>query len=269
MERLIRVFPRRTNHTPTDAYAIVGYDDSIIKNINRNIPVHVSVTFTWDKKEGYILKALYEKHFKNVQIGGQAFDQSSSYKFYPGRYIREGAVFTSKGCNRGCPWCYEGYGLKEIDDIASGWIIWDPNLLACSKSHIVKVFDMLRMQEHNRIIFAGGLDLRLFKEWHLELLESIKIKRLYFAIDSSSVIPDAKRVSKLIHQKPKNWKYAYMLCAYNGETIEHAQNRIKQAIDLGFTPQVTLYQCDKWIHYSPGWLDLKNEYDIQDCFDGR
>lgn len=43
--RLIRVFPRRTKATPTDALARFGPPDLF----DEADEVHVSVTFTWDK----------------------------------------------------------------------------------------------------------------------------------------------------------------------------------------------------------------------------
>jgi len=48
MTRILRVFPRRTKATPTDALARVGYPPTPACRIDAD-EVHISVTFTWDK----------------------------------------------------------------------------------------------------------------------------------------------------------------------------------------------------------------------------
>jgi hypothetical protein len=47
---LIRVFPRRTKWTPVDELAIVG--DPPLTWESDDLPIRVSVTFSWDIKEG-------------------------------------------------------------------------------------------------------------------------------------------------------------------------------------------------------------------------
>lgn len=42
---LVRVFPRRTSHTPTDSMAFVG-DPPLMRPLANE--VHVSCTFSWD-----------------------------------------------------------------------------------------------------------------------------------------------------------------------------------------------------------------------------
>ncbi len=47
---MIRVFPSRTQWTPTDDMAFVG-EPPLFRPPDRHIPVRVSVTFTWHKPE--------------------------------------------------------------------------------------------------------------------------------------------------------------------------------------------------------------------------
>ena len=44
-ERIIRVFPRRTRATPTDALAVVNRSPELFDEADE---VHISVAFTWD-----------------------------------------------------------------------------------------------------------------------------------------------------------------------------------------------------------------------------
>lgn len=48
--RIIRVFPRQTSYTPDDEYAFFDYPP-FPDMIPPHDEVHVSCTFTWDKKE--------------------------------------------------------------------------------------------------------------------------------------------------------------------------------------------------------------------------
>jgi hypothetical protein len=65
--RIIRVFPRRTKATPTDALAYFGPPDRVAEADE----VHVSVTFTYDKAFAEHLAEQW-KHVAPVKIGGGA-----------------------------------------------------------------------------------------------------------------------------------------------------------------------------------------------------
>ena len=92
--RIIRVFPRRTKATPTDALAYFGPPDRLAEADE----VHVSVTFTYDKEYAEHLAEQW-KRVAPVKIGGVAYGDRGA-EFVPGRYIKPGYVFTSRGCPR-------------------------------------------------------------------------------------------------------------------------------------------------------------------------
>jgi hypothetical protein len=92
--RIIRVFPRRTKATPDDALAYFGAPDQRAEADE----VHVSVTFTYDKAWAEHLAEKW-RHVAPVKIGGVAYGDRGE-EFVPGRYIKPGYIFTSRGCPR-------------------------------------------------------------------------------------------------------------------------------------------------------------------------
>lgn len=102
MKNIIRVFPSKTSFTPEDDYAFVGLPPFVIP---KHDEVHVSCTFTWDKEEAEFLAENWRARTdKKVIVGGVAYN-SLCEDFTPGMYVKEGVVFTSRGCNNNCKWC--------------------------------------------------------------------------------------------------------------------------------------------------------------------
>jgi hypothetical protein len=94
--RLIRVFPRRTKATPNDALAYFGPPDLLAEADE----VHIDATFTYDKPHAERLAEQW-KHVAPVKVGGVAYGDRGA-EFVPGRYIKLGYGFTSRGCPRRC-----------------------------------------------------------------------------------------------------------------------------------------------------------------------
>ena len=159
MKKILRVFPRQTAMTPTDAMAMVGEPPGLF--IPDHDEVHVSCTFTWDMERAEWLKYQWEAATdKPVKIGGPAYG-SPCDSFTAGLYVKQGVTFTSRGCNNNCSWCFvpkrEGK-LKELP-IVAGNIVQDNNFLQCSRAHKDKVFEMLRSLKI-RASFRGGVGSR-------------------------------------------------------------------------------------------------------------
>lgn len=251
--KIIRVFPRQTEMTPRDEYAFVGDPPAEIFRPAAN-EVQISCTFTWDIAEATRLKSAWEQYYSRVKIGGCAYDDPCN-GFIPGLYIRDGVVFTSRGCNNQCPWCEawkrEGK-LRELPTIYAGNIIQDNNLLQCSAQHIQKVFSMLSSQ--HSIEFKGGLDSRLFTEHIAEALRSLRVKQVFFACDTKeSIKPLRKAIQTLA--LPRDKVRCYVLLKFNpSETISEATGRLLGVWDAGAIPFAQLFQPkDKWIDYAKGW----------------
>ena len=242
---LIRVFPRRTEMTPTDRYAFVGDPPAWLwpmKDAHSHFPVSVSCLFTWDIPEAQRLKKSWSRLFNNVELGGPALG-SPVLEFIPGRFVKEGAVFTFRGCSRSCRFCLvprrEGK-LRELP-ISNGFNILDNNLLACSDTHILQVFNMLTMQK-SPAVFSGGLDARFLQPWHVELLKSIRLKEMFFACDNKSSVRYLRRAGRLLTDFSREKKRCYVLIGYRGETPKQARDRLVEVFNLDFLPFAMLYR---------------------------
>ena len=137
---IARVFPRKTNASPTDALAF--FREPTIEDIADCIKagvteVHISVTFTWDLQRAEDLYYAWQILGVPVEVGGPAFDDRMG-DFTPGMYLKDGMLFTSRGCTKDCwfcsvPRCAHGE-IKELP-IYDGWNIMDDNILATGEKH--------------------------------------------------------------------------------------------------------------------------------------
>jgi len=244
--RIARVFPRRTTATPDDELAFTGPPPKVIPEIDE---VHVSVAFTYDLEKAYQLVESWMKTGRPVKVGGPAFNVPGG-NFMPGLYLRPGFIITSRGCNNQCWFCSvpkrEG-ALRELP-ITEGHIVLDDNLLACSETHIRAVFDMLKTQKE-RPIFTGGLEARLLRSWHVDLLRESKAQRFYCAYDTPRDYEPLVQAGKLLEaggitrksRKPN----CYVLIGYRGDTIEKAEKRLRNTWAAGFAPFAMLYRDEQ------------------------
>jgi len=242
---MIRVFARKTNWTPRDPLAFYG-DESLyaVREYGSDYPVYVSCTFTWDKKKAVDLARAWAMHFRNVQIGGPAFGDHGG-EFVPGRFIKAGVTFTSRGCPKRCPWCLvpirEGQ-IRELT-IQPGYIVQDNNLLACTVKHIETVFEMLKWQQKG-IEFKGGLDIDYMQPWHIELLKKIKVAELWVACDRQEDLPRLDKAADLLSDFDIEKKRCYVLVGMNGETQDQAKERCIAVLKKGFLPFAQLFRSE-------------------------
>ena len=239
---MIRVFPRRTAMTPNDSLAFVGDPPAWIIEELRDSRVAVSCAFTWDIPEALRLVRSWSRYCDEVRFGGPAFGDPGG-EFIPGRFVREGAVITSRGCFRRCSFCLvperEGE-LREIE-IKDGHNVLDNNLLACSREHIEQVFEMLAYQKLPAV-FSGGLDSRLLRPWHIDYLKSMRLKRMFFACDSAEGLGDLVHAASLLSGFSREKKHCYVPIGFNGETPKQAEARLKAVFNLDFLPFAMLYR---------------------------
>jgi hypothetical protein len=256
--RILRVFPRRTNLTPRDDMVIIGDPPMDRPEADE---VHISTTFTWDIEKAKRLQLAWAQYYPVVKIGGPAFD-SPVNGFEPGRYVRQGVTFTSRGCNNRCPWCLvpprEGK-LKQYSKIAPGNLINDNNFLQCETSHRAWVYEMLESQKE--IEFIGGLEADLLTAWDVWHLKRLKIHQLFFACDTPAHLNALRWAGSLFEDQTHQKLRCYVLLAFNGQTIEQANTHLRNVWTAGFMPHAQLYQpADKLIQYPKDWTDLARNW---------
>jgi hypothetical protein len=261
-DKIIRVFPRQTSYTPDDSSAIIGMPTLFHSTFlpSKNIHIHISVTFTWDIPIARKLKKEYELFFRNVHIGGPAFNDPGD-EFVIGLYVKKGIVFTSRGCNKKCTFCFvpkrEGK-LRELE-IKDGWILNDNNILQCSNSHISRVFEMLKRQPYP-IEFKGGIDKTILKESHRQLFDSVKIKSIWLSCDTDSGLKPLYKASQILEGISIEKKRCTVMIGFNNESILNAEKRLNKVYNLGFLPFAQLYRSTSEIHYTQTWKDLSRKW---------
>jgi len=254
--KILRVFPRLTSMTPIGV--AIGLPDLWRPKADE---IHISVTFTWDIKLAMHMKKNWEAYYPVVKIGGPAFNDPGD-NFVAGKYLKKGCVITSRGCPNNCSFCFvparEGK-IRELP-IVEGNIIQDNNLLACSRSHIDKVFQMLSKQR--RIDFLGGLESARVTDRIVQELRGLNVYQLWLAYDHSNAEKPLRRaVNKLSDYFGRNKIRCYVLIGYQDDTIEKAEQRLRRAWEIGTLPFAMLYRDEKNTKHSKEWRHLQKIWD--------
>lgn len=254
-KRILRVFPHRNSYTPIDDYVFVGMPQIIIPDHDE---IHISCTFTWDKKLCEDLAYQWEgRTNKPVKLGGVAYN-SEAFDFVQGMYIKKNIIFTSRGCNNNCPWCcvpkIEGK-LKELP-ICEGNIIQDNNFLQCSRSHKEKVFEMLKTQ--HGICFKGGLEADLIDNHFINGLKEIgvrRVKELWLACDTDARLPEFKKACEKLQKAGFNQNKIHCYVLSYGKDRKKDEARAIAVYEAGAMPFVQLYRdfSDTKTEYSSDW----------------
>ena len=260
MKKVIRVFPRKTNATPTDSDVRIRQLPLLSDEADE---IHISVTFSWDIEWAENVAQQW-KQVAPVSIGGPAYMERGG-EFTPGLYLKEGYVITSRGCNNRCWFCSvperEGFAVRELK-VTDGWILCDDNILACSQSHIEKVFDMLTRQKE-KPSFAGGLEAALLTDSIAVRLRNLKPKSLFFAYDTPNDLEPLFEAGRMLldagFTKASNTLRCYVLIGYKGDTEEKALKRLKQSWDAGFMPFAMLYR-DENGNYAESWKKFQRQW---------
>ena len=107
--------------------------------------VHVSVTFTADKPKAEWLAKQWQD-IAPVKVGGVAYGDRGD-DFIPGKYIKHGYTFTSRGCPERCWFCsvWKRDPQVRLLPIQDGWNVLDDNILACPEDHFRATISMLEI----------------------------------------------------------------------------------------------------------------------------
>lgn len=262
--KLIRVFPRRTKATPRDDLTYFGPPDLFAEGD----AVHVDCTFTADKPKAERLAEDW-KYVAPVKVGGVAYGDPGE-EFVPGRYIRHGYTFTSRGCPRRCWFCsvWKRDPIPRLLPVQSGWNILDDNLLACPEPHVRRVFAMLQKQDR-RIEFTGGLEAAALQDYQVGLLADLKPRpNCFFAYDPGDPFETlrsaATRMLSAGFTVRSHLLRTYVLIGYPKDTIALAEGRLRQMLSIGFTPYAMLWapETPSAERYRPGpeWRRFQRQW---------
>jgi len=260
--RIIRVFPRKTKATPIDDLVRIGKGPDLFDEADE---IHVSVTFTWDIPMAEKLAREWN-HVAPVKMGGPALNERGG-DFVPGMYLKPGYVITSRGCPNRCWFCSvpkrEGREIRELP-ITEGWNVLDDNLLACSDDHIRVVFAMLGRQRQP-VEFTGGLEAARMSNWVAGGLTTLKIKQMFFAYDTPDDLEPLQNAGRIlqsygfkIHPQSHSLR-CFVLCGYKGDSIGHAEYRMKKTMQAGFTPMAMLWK-DETGKQDKEWKKFQREW---------
>ena len=267
--RLIRVFPRRTKATPCDEMVYTGPPDLFAHTLRAD-SIHVSVAFTHDKPMAEELAETWERSgIAPVTIGGVAYGDRGD-EFVPGRYIKNGYTFTSRGCPRKCWFCsvWKRDPAVRLLPITDGWNILDDNLLACPEPHVRAVFEMLSRQ-NRRIEFTGGLEALALQDYQVELLSGLSPRpSMFWAYDPGDAFETlesaARRLLAAGFTTASHRLRCYVLIGYPKDTRALATKRLSEMVRIGFTPMAMLWQPEEpsQERYRPGveWRAFQRQW---------
>lgn len=264
--KIARVFPTKTSMSPTDPLAFFG-PPTIEAMAAEPEEVHISVTFSWDLEKADELFYQWEMLGVPVEVGGPAFGDRMSERFTPGLYLREGMTITSRGCPKDCWFCDVGKCARgrviELP-VQDGWNILDDNILATSDVHFRAVIDMLKRQKQ-RPVFSGGLEPEYMTAGKARMLVECKPKTMYTAYDTLDDYEHLRNMARLLWEAglPTNSHIVkcYMLCGYPEDSMEAAEKRAKQIMELGFLPFAMLYRGEdgktdrEWRKFQREWAN--------------
>ena len=260
MPTVLRVFPRRTSATPVDDLAFIGEPDFFCPPADR---VDISCTFTWDLPEVRRLVTAWGRRYPDVRLGGPALDDPGG-PFVPGHFLRPGYTITTRGCPNRCPFCLvpDREGPLRCLPIKAGHIVQDNNLLAAPFKHFRKVIAMLGAQPR-AARFPGGLCVHRFRPRHLDLLQTIRVRELWFAYDEAAQLADLHLALHLCRHAglTRRKLRCYVLIGYRDDTPAAAETRLEEAWEAGALPFAMPYQpADRQIVRNGEWRRLVRQW---------
>jgi len=200
---------------------------------------------------------------KSLKLNDEAEHVYPDYELYGIDYAMG---FTSRGCNRNCPFCVvpnkEGK-WKEHADIYEFWDCQDKimlldNSINTDQKHFTNVCLGLI---HNRIAtdFSQGLDIRYLTDYQGFILSNIRLwKQIHFAWDSMAIEKTIREKVKILEEhRLKNKSMFYVLIGYSTSPEEDLY-RVEELRGMGIDPFVMPYnKHDRYQKEFARWVNHK------------
>lgn len=173
------------------------------------------------------------------------------YSIYPDLTKNKAYGFLTRGCPNNCPFCIvaqcEGLISHKVADLPEWWngqkniVLMDANILACRERE-----ELLRqlIDSQANIDYTQGLDARFIDDDAAELICRTKAKMVHFAFDlmkNEKTILRGLEIFRKHFQKSDRFAKVYILTNYN-TTFEEDYYRVKKVMELGYRPDVRIYQ---------------------------
>ena len=101
-----------------------------------------------------------------------------------------------------------------------------------------------------------GLEAKLLKPWHVNLMLDVKPSQMFFAYDTPDDYEPLVEAGKMLQDAGftlrKRKTYAYILMGYPEDTFEKAEKRCKEALGAGFIPFAMLHMDESGFQ-DPTW----------------
>ena len=202
---------------------------------------------------------------RGTQIGGSGFKKNSREKLDPhtehlmpdySLYNCDYAIgFTSRGCDRKCPWCIVPKKEGQWNAVADIYEFWDrqdrimllDNSLNTNQYHFEKILSQLT-KEKLKVDFSQGLDIRYMNDKQACLLSRVRRwKRIHFAWDLIGIEKAVRKgIKKLLKYQPGDNITFYVLIGFNSNEDEDLY-RVETLRGLGVNSFVMPY--DKFDNY--------------------
>jgi len=162
--------------------------------------------------------------------------------------------FTSRGCNRKCPFCIvpkkEGR-WTSVADICQFWdgqdrIMLLDNSMNTNNHWFEHIMNQL-ISKKIKVDFSQGLDIRYLNDKQAYLLSKVRLwKRIHFSWDSTKIEKQVRKGIEILHRHNVRYIMFYVLIGFNS-TPEDDLYRVETLRGLGVDPFVMPY--DKFDDY--------------------
>lgn len=202
---------------------------------------------------------------RGTQVGGSGINENGGKKLDPhtehlmpdySLYNCDYAIgFTSRGCDRKCPWCIVPKKEGQWSAVADIYEFWDgqdrimllDNSLNTNQYHFEKILSQLT-KEKLKVDFSQGLDIRYMNDKQAYLLSKVRRwKRIHFAWDLIGIEKAIHEgIKKLLKYQPGDNITFYVLIGFNSNEDEDLY-RVETLRGLGVNSFVMPY--DKFDNY--------------------